>query len=209
MNQDTISRMILLIPAMLMAITVHECAHGWMAWRRGDDTAKLMGRLSLNPLVHLDLFGTAMLLLTGFIGWAKPVPVNPWRLRRPAVDMVWVALAGPAANLALMLAMILGAKALLMAEDQVVRILPMGVATGLFRFLLMAALINMGLAFFNLLPVPPLDGFRVAAFFLPPEAVRFCQRFQIVFFIALLLLMRAGVFSRATGFLQRSILGLL
>lgn len=205
---DSLQRFLMLAPALLLSITVHEYAHGWMAKRRGDDTAELMGRLSLNPLVHLDLLGTAVLLLTGLVGWAKPVPVNPGRLRRPATDMVWVALAGPAANLALMIALVLLIKGLFLAEGPLVSLLSPSGAGALVNALFMAAFLNLGLAFFNLLPVPPLDGFRVVALFIPAETLRFLLRFQIVFFIALLVLMRMGFFSGALRRLESVFLSL-
>ena len=199
----------MLAPAMLLAITVHEYAHGWMAWRRGDDTASRMGRLSMNPLVHLDLFGTIVLLVTGFIGWAKPVPVDPRRLRSPASDMVWVALAGPAANLLLMVVFILLVKLAILAEAQLLSVMSLGAARDLLRFLLLAAMLNLGLCVFNLLPVPPLDGFRVAAYFLPRTVVANMFRFQLVFFILLILLMRSGYLSPLFDKLRGAVLSLV
>jgi Zn-dependent protease len=91
---------VLLVP-ILMAVTFHELAHGWAAYRLGDPTAKMAGRLTLNPLKHLDVLGTIVFFVTRMIGWAKPVPVNPFNFKNPKRDMAWVALAGPAMNLLL------------------------------------------------------------------------------------------------------------
>ncbi len=142
-------------PAILIALTVHEMAHGWIAKRLGDDTAERMGRLTFNPLAHLDLFGTIMLLFGPF-GWAKPVPVNPMRLGNPKRDMIWVALAGPMSNI------LLGYLVALIYRN-----IFQGSVSGsgeLFFFYLI--MINIGLSFFNLLPIPPLDGSNIVRGFL-------------------------------------------
>ncbi|WP_448206568.1 site-2 protease family protein [Azospirillum sp. sgz302134] len=152
------------IPAIL-AITLHEAAHGFVAWWRGDDTAWQLGRVTLNPLRHIDLFGTVILpalmyFTTGFVfGWAKPVPVNFGRLYRPRRDMVWVALAGPGINfvLALISAILWG---LTSAQG--------GAVETWFRAALeVSVLVNVVLMVFNLIPLPPLDGGRVAVGILP------------------------------------------
>jgi Zn-dependent protease len=150
-----LARFAAIIVAVLIAIDVHECCHAWMADRLGDPTARSLGRISLNPLVHLDPLGTLMIFLTaitGFgIGWGKPVPVDPYRLRSgPMTGMGIVSLAGPAANLTtaavLAIPFRLGGAAL------------PGTALEL---LFVIAMVNIGLAIFNLIPVPPLDGYGV------------------------------------------------
>ncbi|NIN66483.1 MAG: site-2 protease family protein [Anaerolineae bacterium] len=146
---------IAIIVAVLIAIDVHECCHAWMAAQMGDPTARDLGRVSLNPIVHLDPLGTLMIFLTaltGFgIGWGKPVPVDPYRLRYgPRTGMGIVSLAGPLANL----------------TTATVLAIPFRLGLGilpdlLVQFLFIVSMVNIGLAIFNLLPVPPLDGYGV------------------------------------------------
>ena len=142
------------IPVMLLALTIHEWAHAYSAWRLGDPTARAMGRMTLNPAAHLDLFGTLCLVLIGF-GWARPVPVDPRYLARPRRDMMWIASAGPMSNL--LQAAVCGI---------VLRLVqPAAAASGteefFLRMLMYGVIINCGLAVFNLLPVPPLDGSKI------------------------------------------------
>jgi Zn-dependent protease len=151
---------------ILLAVTLHEAAHGYVAERFGDDTARKMGRISLNPLRHVDPFGTillpGLLLLsgTGFLfGYAKPVPVNFRRLNNPRRDMVWVAFAGPAMNV--MLAVVAG----LLYHG--VGLLPRGVADWAEGNLVNMIVFNVMLGLFNMVPIPPLDGGRVAVGLLP------------------------------------------
>jgi Zn-dependent protease len=151
---------------LVFAITFHEAAHGYVAHALGDNTAFEQGRVSFNPLKHIDPFGTlimpAILLLSHspfLFGYAKPVPVNFRALRNPKIDMVWVALAGPATNIALALAAALA--------FHVVGYLPENAAQWVFDNLKNALVINVILAIFNMLPIPPLDGGRVAVGLLP------------------------------------------
>lgn len=139
--------------ALIISLTVHEFAHALVGKWRGDTTAEEMGRLSLNPLAHLDPVGTLMLLFVGF-GWAKPVPFDPRRLQNPVSDGVAIALAGPAANL--LLAMI--AMGVFQGLSEAGRL---DFASALPAFLIFLILVNMLLLFFNLIPVPPLDGSKL------------------------------------------------
>ncbi len=151
---------------ILLAVTLHEAAHGWAALKLGDPTAKLLGRVSFNPFRHIDLIGTvivpAILVLGGarfLFGWAKPVPVDPRRLRRPRRDMALVAAAGPAANLIIAIF-----SALLF---HILPLLPTGIAEWAAWNLRNSIMINLFLAVLNMLPLPPLDGGRVAVGLLP------------------------------------------
>ncbi len=139
--------------ALILSLTVHEFAHALVGKWKGDDTAERMGRLSLNPFAHLDPLGTLMLLTIGF-GWAKPVPFDPRKLKNPLKDGVLIALAGPAANL--FLAVIAAALYKSLAESGA-----MNFSSVLPAFLIFLMLVNMLLLFFNLIPVPPLDGSKV------------------------------------------------
>lgn len=167
---------LMLIPFIgmfLMAFTVHEFSHGWVAYRFGDDTAKRMGRLTLNPIPHLDPVGTISLLI-GFIGWGKPVPVNPYNLRRPRQDGVWIAAAGPISNmiLAVGISLILAA----IPESAIVSLATHSeLGELLFRLLafggFIGVLFNLVLAIFNLLPFFPLDGEKIVLGLAPERDV--------------------------------------
>ncbi len=156
---------LIIAPPILIALTFHEFAHAYAAYRLGDPTAKQMGRLSLNPLVHLDVLGTAMLFIV-HIGWAKPVPVNPAYFRNPKQDLLWVSLAGPASNL--LLAFIFGLMCRMMGIESL-RGLEPGF-TGVFQFMIaFGMIINIVLAFFNFLPIPPLDGSKILMGLVPRQ----------------------------------------
>ena len=139
--------LVLLIPVLLFALVFHEFSHGWVAHKLGDPTAKNAGRLTLNPTAHLDMFGTLMILFVGF-GWAKPVPVDSRYLANPRTDMMKIAFAGPAANLLLAF---IGGTLIRMTGY-------MGSFTSM---LMMFTQINITLAVFNMIPIPPLDGSQI------------------------------------------------
>jgi len=156
---------ILLAPPILLALTFHEFSHGWMAYKLGDPTAKLAGRLTMNPLVHLDPFGTLMIFLVRF-GWAKPVPVNPRYFKEPKRDMLLVSVAGPGANMLLAFA---SGMLLRMFHGGNFNFLPANVLQPLYIMVKFSLQINLALAIFNLLPVPPLDGSKILYGILPPQ----------------------------------------
>ncbi|MBI5560446.1 MAG: site-2 protease family protein [Deltaproteobacteria bacterium] len=192
MSGDYIRVMLLKIPAILFALTFHECAHGWVATRLGDPTPGMLGRVTLNPLRHLDFVGTIALFVTGMFGWAKPVPINPRNFRNPSRDMMMVALAGPAANLFLALASAVIYKFMLNASYAP------GVASSffvgpLFAMVKISIIVNVALAVFNLLPVPPLDGSRVLSHFLPAGKALGYSRLEPYGFLILVALITTGV----------------
>lgn len=162
------------IPVILVSLSFHEFAHAWMADFLGDRTPRHLGRLSLNPMAHLDLFGTLLLFFAGF-GWAKPVPVNPSNFRVPDRAMMVVALAGPLSNILLALVGGMGLKLFFVASGaQSLRLLVQGTLPGYALYYTIT--INLALAFFNLFPLPPLDGSKVLNFFLSPrQKLRFRQ----------------------------------
>lgn len=180
---------IMLVPG-LFAITLHEVAHGFVAEKFGDPTARMLGRLSLNPLKHLDVIGTIALMVFGF-GWAKPVPVNFGNLRKPKRDMIWVALAGPAANLLLAIVSALLLRGLLLLgtltpEAQIKAMSP--VFNPLLLMTYFSLYINVLLGVFNLMPIPPFDGGRVMVGLLPARQGEWLSRFEPFGFIIILLI---------------------
>ncbi|MEZ4485297.1 MAG: site-2 protease family protein [Syntrophotaleaceae bacterium] len=189
---------VMLMPG-LMAIVMHEVAHGYVAERLGDPTARMLGRLTLNPLKHLDPFGLLVLFLVGF-GWARPVPVNPLNFKRPRRDMIWVALAGPMTNLALA---VLSAVALRLLLRWPVDAPHLGAFQMSFGepLILMAGFslyINLLLAALNLLPVPPLDGGRIVTGLLPEPQAQWLTRLEpFGFFILILLVFVTPLWDKA------------
>ncbi|MGC8604211.1 MAG: site-2 protease family protein [Desulfomonilaceae bacterium] len=160
--------LVLIAPGFLLAITVHEFSHGYIAYKLGDPTAKIAGRLTFNPISHLDPFGTLALVLTRMIGWAKPVPVNSRYLKKPLQDMVWISLGGPAANLITAIGLVICLKIISVAALSGYRSPMTDFFLGpLFLIVSFGVRINIVLAVFNLIPVPPLDGFNVLKGLLP------------------------------------------
>jgi Zn-dependent protease len=194
-----IQTMLLIAPPVLLALTFHEYAHAFVANMYGDDTAKQSGRLTLNPLRHLDPLGTIMIFLVHF-GWAKPVPVNPHRLKNPKKDMLWISAAGPVANM--FLALISGILLRLIFAS--VGIPDQHSITGLLTFMVIMSLqINLALAIFNVLPIAPLDGSKILFGLLPSkheDKIHFLERYGPFILIGLI------VFGQFTGV---SILGRL
>jgi len=166
------------ITALLVAITIHEFSHAWIANALGDPTAKREGRLTMNPIAHLDLMGTIFMLLVGF-GWGKPVPINVNNLKNPKIDEIKISLAGPFSNL--ILATILGL---------IIRFIPLSETT--VNFLVIITIINLVLMTFNLLPIPPLDGSHLLKIFISQEAYLAFERLGI--FILLVVVVMSNFF---------------
>ena len=184
--------LLLIAPPILLALTFHEYAHAYMAYRYGDDTARQSGRLTLNPLRHLDPLGTIMIFIVHF-GWAKPVPVNPNRLRNPKKDMLWISAAGPMANMVLALASGLLIRVLLTIGVTPDRNTAIGL---LFFMVIMSLQINLALAIFNILPIAPLDGSKILSALLPvryEKLIYSLERYGPFILIGLI------IFSQATG----------
>ena len=224
---DTLLTALALIPALIIAIVFHEVAHGWTALMLGDPTAKERRRLSLNPIRHVDPFGTlilpGLLALTGapVFGWAKPVPVDKWRLDNPRFGMMAVAAAGPGTNLVLAAigAVLLGVflRTIVPASTnpaeitnllmQVVASAPIG-GTGFVLFgLSYFILVNLFLALFNLLPLPPFDGSHIVEGLLPPRAAQVYEKLRPFGFpLLFLLLLVIPYFFPGLGIVERFVL---
>lgn len=188
----TVPTLISRIFTLIIAFTVHEFSHAFVADRFGDSTPRSYGRLTLNPLKHLDILGSLMLLVAGF-GWAKPVPINPAALRRHSKSAVmWVSLAGPASNLLMAILVAIPLRLNIVPNLQLTPFLP-----SLYSFLGTFFVINLVLMVFNLLPVAPLDGEKVLEFLLPTQWVDSYTRFKpygpLVLLVIIFILPRLGV----------------
>lgn len=180
---------------VIFAITVHEVAHGWVANKLGDGTAKMLGRLTLNPIKHIDPIGTivvpiVLVLISGFaFGWAKPVPVNPNNLKNPRKDMVLVAIAGPLANVFMVILWALFLKVISVTVSDI------NLAKGLMAMGEAGIIINLVLFVFNLFPIPPLDGSKVLAGFVPPSISDILDKIEPYGFFIVMGLLYFGVLS--------------
>lgn len=188
MIEHYIRQIALMAVPLLAAVTFHELAHGYVAYRLGDPTAKLSGRLTLNPVKHLDFLGTLVFIVTQMIGWAKPVPVNPYNLRNPKRDMIWVSLAGPITNLLMAVVSALLYKLIIALPVQNVFFIKK-VLVPVALMLQISVVLNIGLAVFNAIPIPPLDGSKILMGILPPkQALAYSRIEPYGFFIILALI---------------------
>lgn len=206
--QSYIISMLLSLPIILLSLSVHETAHGYAAYRLGDPTAKNLGRLTLNPLRHLDPVGFVCMLLAGF-GWANPVPVNSRYFKKPRRDIALVGFAGPLSNLLLAIIFLLLLRFLgfgVLANLTVKTELQFNLVYFAILFLYYGVYMNITLAIFNLLPVPPLDGSRIFYVFLPPRAYYKVMQHQRVITLVVMALLLLGPLSALVNFLSTLIL---
>lgn len=188
------------------AMPIHEYAHGYVAYKLGDPTAKFQGRLTLNPIKHLDIVGSIAILLFG-IGWAKPVEINPRNFKNPKLGMALSALAGPVSNIVLALISLIIYKLLFLLPA-----FGLGSDNLLYSLTQMFSIIvsvNISLAIFNLLPIPPLDGSRIATYFLPERLYFKIMQYEQMIFIGLILLMSTPILNGPLNFLNRMVFNLL
>ena len=193
---NTITELLFVIPCVLIALSVHEAAHGWMAWKLGDPTARNMGRLSLNPLRHLDPLGTLCMIFFHF-GWARPVPINTRYFKHNRRDTALTALAGPLSNILLAF---LGTLLFHIAYTVGTRV---GITSEFGYNVFRAALtlfgyfrsLNLSLAVFNLIPVPPLDGSRIFLVWLPPKYYFGVMKYERYIQLGLMILLWTGILS--------------
>jgi Zn-dependent protease len=208
-----IGQLIIYMVVLIFAISAHEAAHAWMSYRFGDDTARLLGRITLNPVAHVDPIGTLLIPIAGFIfaqlggplaaipliGWGKPTPVNPLRWRNKNVANVMVSAAGIMANLFIAICAFIIFKVLMatgtlgLFDDGK---MSADLATPLRMFLIFSLIMNVSLAVFNLLPFPPLDGSKILETFLPPSMQPILAALEQYGFLILMLFLYMGLFSK-------------
>ena len=205
-----VQKIILIAPPVLFAIVFHEVAHGWVANKLGDPTARMLGRLTLNPIKHIDPVGTVlvpvMLLLLHspfMFGWAKPVPITPQNFAKPRTGMAWVAAAGPASNLLMAIAWVAIAWVAATLSPQASWILP------LYYMGQYGVVANVVLGVLNLFPLPPLDGSRVLTGVLPPEGARLMYRIEPYGLFIVAILIMTGTLSALLGPVMDVLINLL
>ena len=191
MLPDIIQDIAIIAPPALLAITFHEFCHGYIAWSLGDPTAHNQGRLTMNPLKHIDPLGLLAIFIIR-IGWAKPVPVNAAYFKNPLRDMLWVALAGPGANFLLAIASAILAKLLTITAS----FWPAFLLSPLKDMVYYSVWINLLLAFFNLLPIPPLDGSRIITSLASAKVAAFFHRIEPFSFAIILVLFWLGILGK-------------
>jgi Zn-dependent protease len=195
-----LSALLMTLVVLFLSLSVHEAAHAWTADWLGDPTGRYLGRVTLNPVAHIDPVGTIVFPLLGFFfggfifGWAKPVPVNPARLKNPRKDHLLIAAAGPASNIVAAVVCLVGVKIITLSMDPIA-ISEHGLVYPLFRMCQTGLFLNVILVVFNLFPVPPLDGSWILAGVLPGNLAALVDRIRPYSFILLIALLMSGVFG--------------
>ncbi len=200
---------LLSLPIVLLSLSVHETAHGYVANRLGDPTAKSLGRLTLNPVKHIDPFGFICMALVGF-GWAKPVPINTRYFKKPKRDMALCAAAGPLSNLllAFVFALLLRLELTFMPQFFTTEF-QYNVFSLLYTFLYLGIRLNISLAVFNLIPIPPFDGSRILLTFLPSDVYFKIMKYEQYIYIGLMLLLLLGFLDTPINFVTNLFMKLI
>ncbi len=215
---NIIQKIAILAPPLIFAIVLHEVAHGWVADKLGDNTARSMGRLTLNPIPHIDLFGTIIMPLMLFVltngsmvfGYAKPVPINPYNFKDPKKDMAFSSLAGPGVNIVMAVGFSLLLRVFLPPLDSMDPRHSLGLfAMPITLMLVYGVIINVVLAVLNMITIPPLDGSRVAYWLLPPKAAAAYYRLEPYGIFIIMGLIMFGVLGKILIPVLRPILSFL
>ena len=196
---------LLTVPAALISIAVHESAHGYVSYKQGDPTAKNLGRITLNPLKHFDLFGFVCMVLFR-VGWARPVPVNPRYYKNPRRGMSITAAAGPISNIIMAFIGVIGYELVWLISFPEMNT-AYYICVTIYMFFQVFASLNVFLAIFNLIPIPPFDGSRIAYIFMPPKAYFGIMKYERFIMLGMVVLLWLGILDVPLDFLSGALLG--